>query len=625
MLAGIIKEENNDYYIHINKENNQNILDIIRVDNNSISHLNKNEIIKLVCELLISKLTFKEKSNGYDIYLDEANNKRYFKNGKEDYQMFLLNNGVNALLFDENEDEDENEDDDEIDIEKEFANSPINLFIMKHYNKIIKVFLPICILTVLAEGIVIHNMDKKPDIALFAKNEGVITTEKVEELIGETKLSEQDKQFICNKDLLDDIITCSISEVNSSQNDLQRNYDLYQKLSDINIKTFANGSYSAAGYYNQLEPNCIYVTDKIEKGSIQYYDVISHEYIHLLQVAGILPYISEASAELISSEYYNQEANGYSEEVKRLKVLMEIIGSDAIFKYNFKNNDTSFYTEVKKYLSEEDYNALIELFNTHAEDWAIIDGYNKEKEINDKIDVLLAKMYYNKTGENIKDNELINSIYTGEYVEKSSERIYFNKHNPDYAKDIHITHPRVNLDLIDFSQINTEYNASIFKYYTHLKFDKNETKNLEGYNIVREYVAYDLTDGVKIVETEEDHGFVYEKDGITCNPKEALEKGWIIEKDVVCVLDELDYLDREKASNADHIEIVLEDGSIASYKYDAQKKQFEALEHYKSTEAVYPSMEKFYTLTDDTSSKYGYDAMYEEYLAMQNETTQKHI
>ena len=41
MLAGIIKEENNDYYIHINRENNQNILDIIRVDNNSINHLKK--------------------------------------------------------------------------------------------------------------------------------------------------------------------------------------------------------------------------------------------------------------------------------------------------------------------------------------------------------------------------------------------------------------------------------------------------------------------------------------------------------------------------------------------------------------------------------------------------------
>ena len=38
-----------------------------------------------------------ENYNDYEVYIDRANNKRYFKNGIEDFMMFYDNNGKEAV------------------------------------------------------------------------------------------------------------------------------------------------------------------------------------------------------------------------------------------------------------------------------------------------------------------------------------------------------------------------------------------------------------------------------------------------------------------------------------------------------------------------------------------------
>ena len=183
MLVGIIKEQLNDYYIHINKENNKNILDIIRVNDKNIDHLNKEEIIKLICNTLVSKLTFKEKKNGYDIYLDEAGNKRYFKDGKEDYKLLLLNNGTSAVLYEEDNDSENEEYEEKIDEEE------AKWFIFKNKKRFVKVCLSICLISIIADGIFIYKIREKNPSAneMYLMNNGVITMEKIEDYMKKKK------------------------------------------------------------------------------------------------------------------------------------------------------------------------------------------------------------------------------------------------------------------------------------------------------------------------------------------------------------------------------------------------------------------------------------------------------
>ena len=94
MLLGIIKDETNniEYYIDSENKDNYSELSITRVDSTTTRLLSKEEFSNLLKTIFSSKLTYKEEYKDYRVYLDEANNKRYFKNGREDLFMFLENN-----------------------------------------------------------------------------------------------------------------------------------------------------------------------------------------------------------------------------------------------------------------------------------------------------------------------------------------------------------------------------------------------------------------------------------------------------------------------------------------------------------------------------------------------------
>ena len=95
MLIGII---NKGYeQIHI-KENNGKV-SFIKV-NDKVNTLNKAEALDILKDIFnTSNLKYIESNNDYDIYLDLANNKRYFKNGIEDFRMFYDNNGNSNILY----------------------------------------------------------------------------------------------------------------------------------------------------------------------------------------------------------------------------------------------------------------------------------------------------------------------------------------------------------------------------------------------------------------------------------------------------------------------------------------------------------------------------------------------
>lgn len=99
MLVLIIHKDKNRYYVNLSKKDNKNILSVICANSNETKCLTKEEASSLFNELLYSKLKYKEKENDYDVYLDENNNKRYFKGKIEDYKLLFQNNGVSAIKY----------------------------------------------------------------------------------------------------------------------------------------------------------------------------------------------------------------------------------------------------------------------------------------------------------------------------------------------------------------------------------------------------------------------------------------------------------------------------------------------------------------------------------------------
>lgn len=617
MLVGIIKEQLNDYYIHINKENNKNILDIIRVDDKNIDHLNKEEIIKLICNTLVSKLTFKEKKNGYDIYLDEAGNKRYFKDGKEDYKLLLLNNGTSAVLYEEDNDSENEEYEEKIDEEE------AKWFIFKNKKRFVKVCLSICLISIIADGIFIYKIREKNPSAneMYLMNNGVITMEKIEDYINSSPyLEEEEKKFLYNEDLIYDILKCCLDDIDEKEeSSLRKNYELYQKFNGINIKIFPVGEKEALGYYSTVDPNTIHVCEFINNLPTSYYDVIAHEYVHLLQSANLMSYLCETSAELISTEYFNTPLSAYQPQVIRLKVLMEIIGPDPVFKYSFKNDDKSLENALKQYLNEDEYNRIIELFKTTPRDWG--DG-GMEEEVNKELDELFAKMYFNKTGENIKDNIMITAIYNGHDLDSTTSRIYFNKNHKDYYKDFSVIKGSKIHENIPFSEART-HDIQKYVYYTRRRLTEEEANSMVNNNIIWENILYEPVEGVVLIDNS---GILaFKKDDEIYDQDTAIAKGLLVKKKEICIRETTEYFEYRTAMTADYFEFYFADGTIGKYKYNLDTSEYETIERYEIIEKEYPSIDKIFAPDNDEKlARYKHIEEFREFIKEQEETT-KHI
>ena len=225
-------------------------------------------------------------------------------------------------------------------------------------------------------------------------------------------LSEIDKEYLYNEELLTDVLAIS---------DNSRNYELREKLNNIKINMFSEEEDNKnVGYYSCNEPNEIHLSEKVFLDKKAYKRVLAHEYIHLLQSNNKYCYIQEACAEIISSEYFNHEVDGYFDEVCNVKVLMELIGPKAILKCSFKNDTVELEDEIKRYLEPEDANILLNLLSKSS---------SKEESVD--IQKLLEKMYDNMIDNNKPSKEMIQQIY----IDPNIDRVYFNQRKKEYGKD----------------------------------------------------------------------------------------------------------------------------------------------------------------------------------------------
>ena len=407
MILGIIRNETNkeDYYINLNVKDNESEISITHVNDQGVESLKEKEAINLLKILLSSKLTYKGKEEDYDIYLDEANNKRYFKDGKENYFKFLENNGTDAIMY-------------------------LTKISKKHSPRWQKIVVGGIVFTIIISSSgLIHLANKvkyveEPQSTLVSIEP--ISSEEMINLINESQnLSEEEKQIIAQQTYFQFILNNADSETYS--------HKIRNAFTDISIKEINDEvDKTTFGYYNPVDINTIHMRIDM-RGSKEYEKVLAHEFIHMTQVPNQYRYIQEGCAEIIRKEFFNQPYYGYGDMLWRIKILMEIIGPQPVIDCNYQSDPKSFEESIKKYLNEQDAERLLELFTTTAQS-----HYQSAEElykVNDEIDELLSKMYTKKTGKSIKEDKLIQDMYnSNDFTIKRSvyDRTYFNANSANY-------------------------------------------------------------------------------------------------------------------------------------------------------------------------------------------------
>lgn len=433
MLIGIIKEErfNDSYYIYLNNRE----LSVVHTNKDLIEPLTSEKAKTLLNNLLSSKLTFNKKLGDYEIYLDEASNKRYFKNGKEDYFLFFAKNGVDAV---------------KLLTKKSKANNN-----SKTYKIVVGglVFSLVCSIAGLAY-LTINNIKYKNEPKYVLLDGENLTVDEMVDLVCESPyLSIDERELLCN-----DVYFAFVLDNSQGKS---RTFHLRNALNNLNVKSFKPEEFQGAlGYYDPSNVNSIRVLDAAYKNKSQYNDVVAHEYVHLTQDQNKYYYIIEASAEIMEYEFFDQPCDGYGDIVRRTKVLMEIIGPQPIIDCNFRGDTKTFEDSIGQYLSTSDKNRMLELLSTPATQ--LYKSKEFTNNINGGIDELLAKMYKNKTGKEIKDDPMIQHIYNSNPI----NRIYFNPNKMEYNEKYILPAKRETINELD---INDVINSDKIKYFQYSK------------------------------------------------------------------------------------------------------------------------------------------------------------
>ncbi len=144
-----------------------------------------------------------------------------------------------------------------------------------------------------------------------------------------------------------------------------------------------------------------------------------YEYIHLLQANCDYSILTDGSAEIICEEFYNCQKHAYPLEVRYTKILMEIIGPEPIWRYNFEENSQALEEAIKPYLEDGEYKNLMQILNTNTEVFP-----NHLENLNN----LLKKLYYNKYGKAIYEDDHLKALLTyRETLPTLEDELYYNR------------------------------------------------------------------------------------------------------------------------------------------------------------------------------------------------------
>ena len=224
-------------------------------------------------------------------------------------------------------------------------------------------------------------------------------------------LDESEKDFLYNDDFFEDVL-----QIINDNNYMKYMYSIF--FNNVKIERYDDNDRSdnTVGYYNLIRPNVLHVKNYDELNDFNK-DTVAHEFIHLCQETNGYNLIIEASADILSNEYYGAPTSSYYTQVRLLKKLMEIIGTNPIMIYNFTGDFSLIEDRVKPYLSEEEYNEFLDDLTFDYDDDSL--NYTKYE----SLDRLLSKLYTAIYGSNIEDNKVMDLIDNGD---RTLNRYYFN-------------------------------------------------------------------------------------------------------------------------------------------------------------------------------------------------------
>ena len=331
----------------------------------------------------------------YEVILDNKSGlEHYFLDKKEDFEMLFYNNGSSAIECDE--------DKENVEPKKKSLISRIGNRLFKFGKTIVSVSvagltLGLLIVTVMNWTYLLSNKDglqKFNDLHLpTIKKVQIVTLDSVQRYLRENvkesepierveepeeielpvnieditieevidgiynkspELSQEEKDLLFNKDFFEDLL----SYVNSSN---ASKILFRERFNNIIIKVDDNIRDGVAGRYNPSNPNVIWVCREALEDPEWYFDIIVHELIHMAQNCDYYyNVITEACAEILSSEYYGYKESTYSEEVYLVKKLMEIIGVEPIIEYLYTGSFNGISEGLRLYLNDVEYNSVLE-------------------------------------------------------------------------------------------------------------------------------------------------------------------------------------------------------------------------------------------------------------------------
>ena len=495
------------YYYH-NKKKHIISLNTIAILVNSLFDKSKEEFLKQQGEYTV----FINKETAY---------KHFYKDGKEDLLKFFLENGQNGIMYEDKKNNKNNQ------RTKIFFNRKK----MVKYIMGLTLYSALFLSTYKTTTYIISELNSQEiqeleEAATETTDNQYYDFESICNAIQlATTLNDQDKNFLYNEELFKAISNTPMTE--------DRIMSLEEKLTDIKILPFteedkeenktraSQGLLETVGYYNPLTPNSLYMENLTDQ------DTKTHEFIHLLQDNNNYYYIREASAEIISNEYYGALLDSYKEEAKRIKVLMEIIGTNPIWNVNFSGSEEKlqeFNDILYNNLSYKEYGEITEILTTSPSDKTP----EEMKKINENLDKILANLYNNIYHEPIENNEIIQYIYGSNNLNTTNcARHYFQDRENKEGRKIEKLE---NIPLIEAIQ---EENIEI-EFYNQKEVELTKEEYLkekkEGKNV--SFTIKELAENVSIEvvpdpSNEEIH-YLVNNEQKEYTAEELIELGYII-------------------------------------------------------------------------------------------------
>ena len=380
-------------------------------------------------------------------------------------------------------------------------------------------------------------------IYLVNKPKLSINTDDIIKLIEESdNLTDDEKAFLINEEFFNDL-TYYISTSGLENRTIDA-------LTDIDIVPYTAEELKLRndrGYYDKNISNDIHVRNYNEEVTDQVKDTVSHEFIHKFQPHNRYHYISEPATVITNEEYYNVDDESYKSCVKRLKVLMEIIGPLPVWDYVYTGDSGMMEKVFRDNLDENVFNELLQLLRTEP----MLLG---DESINNRIDEIFRILYFNIYYKDINDNKIINAIYDDMVI----SRRYFNvTENEDIIASV-----------IPFDEaiINNEIGKKVsYKQVTYLSDEKYAEMMKKGLGNNQEisisYVSdynYSFTynngisDGYVLIETDG------ELNNYLIN--EAIELGYLTRK--------ISLIEEKSIYDSDMLNKLLENGVELNYSWN---------------------------------------------------------